>query len=142
LSSHPEDPHVREGPEEADDLLDVRLREWTGSIYWVPDRMWGFELVLADGHPGVCLGGDAQAACFVQGTGVENDWNRNGRERVLPSAENGLHKETSFRLEPRRFRWKRVVLLHPERFVGRLDDADYERLRRRLDALLDVEAGH
>lgn len=142
MSPQSDEPHAREDPDETDELLDVRLRDWTGSIYWIPDRLWGFELVLADGHPGACMGGDARAACFVQGTDVENDWQRRARERVLPSERNGLHKETSFRLEPRRFRWNRVVLLHPERFVGRLDEADYARLRERLDELLDAEAGH
>lgn len=123
-------------------MLGARLREWTGSVYAVPDKLWGFESVLSDSHPGACLGGDARFAHFVQGTSVENEWGRRGRERVLPSADNGLRKETSFRLEPRRFRWNRVVLLHPDRFIGRLDAEDLQRLRERLDHLLDPETGH
>lgn len=142
MSSPSDDPHTAADPAEADDLVAARLREWTGCIYTIPDKLWGIELVVSDGHPGACLGGDAEHVCFVQGTDAEHDWRRRSRERVLPSETNGLYKETSFRIEPRRFRWNRVVLFHPERFVGRLEDDDFTRLRERLERLLDPEAGH
>jgi len=115
---------------------------WTGSIYAVPDKLWGFELVVPGSHPGACLGGDERTAIFLQGTDVENDWGRRGRTRVLPSASNGLRKETSFRLAPRRLRWRRACLLHPERHLGKLDADDLLRLRTELDEALDPEAGH
>jgi hypothetical protein len=105
------------------------------SVFAVPDKFWGFQAVGRVDHPGVCV--DCQPAVstarLVRGRDAATY--RGSRLHVLivrPTRRNGLTKPTAFELVPRAMSLRRVRLLYPSRYMGRLDDDDFQRLRQRL----------
>ena len=111
-------------------------RELPGTVYSVPDKFWGFEAVGREDHPGICMACNAsqRQASLIKGTDARTTrWHSVGRVLVDPTPSNGLVKTTAFELAPRLFRLRRVVLLHDDRRMGKLDPPDFDRLKRELD---------
>ena len=103
------------------------------SIYDVPDRFWGFHAFSRDMHPGACLEANVHHAKLVQGTDhASYAAARHTCVLVDPSPENGLSKKTAFILEPRRFRAKKIGLMHFDRLRGRLSEEDHIRITTEL----------
>ncbi len=115
-------------------LLD---EEFPASIFAVPDKFWGFYAAGRVDHPGVCVDchpADGTAR-LVQGRDAAT--RRGSRLRVVtiePTRGNGLTKPTAFELTPRVMPLHRVRLLYPERYMGRMDHDDFQRLTQRIAA--------
>jgi hypothetical protein len=113
-----------------------------GSIYAVPDKFWGFEVVGRDHHPGVCAACQVESrrATLLKGTDLATARSHRATFFVVhPTPRNGLSKDTAFELVPRAFRMNRVVLLHSERRMGALDAEDLARLQEELVRLFAHE---
>lgn len=54
---------------------------------------------------------------------------------VEPGPANGLLKTTAFELAPRVFSIRRILLLHPDRRMGRLDSTELTSIRREMERL-------
>ena len=130
-------PHPSPPPEDgADSAAFSPARDLPGAVVMVPNRHWGFEVVSADDHPGACAFylPDRKEGTLVSGTDADNV--RGGNYLYVdPTAENGLHKLTAFRLVPRYFRIHRLKLYFPERHIGRLDGTTLRTLRDELARL-------
>lgn len=110
-----------------------------GAVLMVPNRVWGFEVVSAKDHPGVCTRYEpgASGATLLLGTdpvGLRKE------ERaccfcVDPTDGNGLKKRTAFKLVPRRFRLHRLRLFFPERHMGQMEKATLNSLQAALRRL-------
>src|SRR5262249_35984318 len=107
-----------------------------GSIYRVPDAMWGFWAPCRDWHPGVCVfvHPGTRRVTMVKGTSQVDRLLARGPAVVIdPTPGNGLEVPTAFNLlEVRQYRLRRVTLLHREGATGRVARA----LRARLQAYL------
>jgi hypothetical protein len=103
----------------------------------IPNSHWGFEVVSADDHPGACTSyrPERTNGVLVSGTDADNVRTNRGYLFVGPTAENGLHKLTAFKLVPRYFRLHRLKLYFPERHIGRLDGTTLRTLRDELARL-------
>ncbi len=111
------------------------MTEFVGSVYKVPDSMWGFQAVGRVEHPGACTlcGTEHRYAILLKGTDAEGCPHRFPRVvTVLASRANGLIKTTAFTIEPRKFRLRKIELLHENRLVGRLDRHDLSLLQAEL----------
>jgi hypothetical protein len=110
------------------------------SVYEIPDEYWGFRAYNRDSHPGVCTASDGHLATLIQGTDPIAVIAA-GRAHVLidPSPENGLKKQTAFKLEPRRFRARKIGLMHFDRLRGRLSEEDHIRITTELAYLFRDE---
>jgi hypothetical protein len=99
--------------------------ELAGAVFMVPNRHWGFGSLTSDDHPGACVQhrSGAREGTLVKGTDADNVRNSRKYYCVSPTAENGLRKHTGFELLPRYFRWHRLRLYYPERYLGRLDSS-------------------
>jgi hypothetical protein len=110
--------------------------ELPGSVYMVPDRVWGFQALGREDHPGACARCDVGLRQVWMFKGTDPASARLDRYSVLlvePSAENGLHKTTAFALEPRQVRLHKVLLLHRStRRLGRLEPAELQSLQAEL----------
>lgn len=109
-------------------------RQLPGAVLMVPNKHWGFEIVSSSDHPGACAhyspgGGDA---ILVKGTDAEHIGNRRGYFLVDATLQNGLKKQTAFRLVPRPFRLRRLKLYFPERYLGRLEPSVLKALQEDL----------
>lgn len=109
--------------------------ECPGSIYRVPDKYWNFTAVGREDHPGVCTSCDleGQMAILLKGSDALGRRAATPAYVIEPSRANGLQKATAFDLSPRSFRLRRVVLLHTNRRIGRLDADDLRSLRHALE---------
>jgi hypothetical protein len=129
------DPDVAEEAE-------IRDEDLPGTVFAVPDRLWGFEAVGRDDHPGVCAAcaPEALEATLVKGRDASTD-RGNPRDRFLvePSRLNGLRKLTAFELVPLYRSLRRVRLLYPNRRMGTLEPDSFAELRRRLTRLFPFE---
>lgn len=120
--------------------IDVEM-ELPGSVYMVPDKFWGFQAIGRDDHPGACTRCDAAAALaiLVKGSDIAGLRGLHGYLVIGPTRDNGLKKPTAFALQPRPFRLRRVLLMHPNRRIGQLDADDALRLQRELERLFPTE---
>lgn len=123
---------------EEDDLLPKPVPSDTalpGMVFAVPDRLWGFEAVGREDHPGICTAarpGTGQAT-LVKGQDAATDQGPHlSRFVVKRSLMNGLRKTTSFELSPRIRPLHRVRDLFPDRRMGKLEPNLFVKLRRRL----------
>ena len=105
---------VKEWGSEEDDLPPKPVPSDTalpGMVFAVPDRLWGFEAVGREDHPGICTAarpGTGQAT-LVKGQDAATDRAPHRTRFVVePSLMNGLRKTTSFELSPR-------IMSHPSR---------------------------
>ena len=116
--------------------------EFPGTVFAVPDRLWGFEAFGREDHPGVCTAWRPEAwqATLVKGRDAATD-RGHPRTRLLvePSRQNGLHKPTAFELAPLYRPLRRVRLLYPSRRMGTLEPDLFAELRRRLRELFPSE---
>ncbi len=113
--------------------------ELEGSVYMVPDRLWGFRAEGREHHPGTCVRCDvpARLAFLFKGTDLASARpDRFLYVSVEPSPQNGLAKPTAFALDPRRIRLHVLRNLHQGReWIGRLEDHYLLAMRRHFDAL-------
>ena len=125
-------------PEDAPVLEPAEL---PGAVLMIPNRHWGYELAHVVDHPGACAFHDPGAldAVLVSGTDAENMRARRAYHVAEPTPENGLSKPTAFLLAPRTFRLHRLKTYFPERFIGRLSDADLAAIRAELARLFPAE---
>lgn len=115
-------------------LADVDIdREVSGSTYIVPDKFWGISVAGREDHPGVCLSCSEMNQSAVMLKGSDEVMRRTHTFVIEPSRDNGLRKATAFELTPRRFRLRRLLLLHYDRRLGRLDTNDLAALRQALE---------
>jgi hypothetical protein len=129
-------------PETVEPIAPVELLP--GSVFRVPDKFWGFEAVDRVEHPGLCtscpprIPGKAE---MLKGTGaLSASWRPT--YFVEPSTSNGLKKWTAFELVPFRFPIRRVQLMHPQRWMGRLDDEDFRAIQRELERIFPAWRRH
>ncbi len=116
------------------DLLEPG-EEMPGTIYIVPDHLWGFTAPDREDHPGACAHCDTirNRVTMVKGSGRAIPtkvflW-------VDPSGENGLKKSTAFEITPRYFRLRRIALLHFDRRIGKLTPKELADIRGELERL-------
>jgi len=104
-------------------------------VFAVLDRLWGFEAVGREDHPGICTAARPETwhAALVKGRDAATD---RGHPRtrfvVEPSLMNGLRKTTSFELVPRTMSLHHVRLLFANRRMGKLEPNLFDELRQRL----------
>lgn len=112
-----------------------------GVVFMVPNRHWGFKSISADDHPGVCLEylEEENLGLLLQGTDANHITSHSEYYFVEPTTENGLTKKTAFRLVVRFFRWHRLRLYFPERYMGRLDEQTLLALRKEIAQLYPEE---
>jgi hypothetical protein len=100
-------------------------KDLLGSIYKVPDAMWGFWAPFRDWHPGVCVffNRTTRRVTLVKGTSLTGRGSGGPTTVVIePTPDNGLEVPTAFNLlEVRQYRPRRVALLHEERRLGRIE---------------------
>lgn len=128
--------------EELDSSPPISDEVYLGTVYRVPDAWWGFDAVGRNEHPGACTAVQSEAgqAILLKGTDARNVRRTYSHHVIVkPTTSNGLAKPTAFALEPRPFRMHRVALLHRERQLGRLDDADLELLNEKLREAFPAE---
>jgi hypothetical protein len=111
--------------------------ELPGSVYMVPDKFWGFQAVGRIEHPGLCTQCDipATVATLLKGTDANRIRGAHGYWITAATQSNGLKKSTAFQLQPHRFPLRRVLLMHENRCVGRLEDSELRKLQRELERL-------
>ena len=130
--------YVEEWGSEEDDLPPKPVPSDTalpGMVFAVPDRLWGFEAVGREDHPGICTAArpETRQATLVKGQDAATDRGPHRTRFVVePSLMNGLRKTTSFELVPRTMSLHRVRLLFPDRRMGKLEPNLFAKLRRRL----------
>jgi hypothetical protein len=132
------------GTEEDDSLPESEPRddELPGTILAVPDRLWGFESVGREDHPGVCTACSLEAlqATLLKGRDAATDRGHPQHRFVVePSKLNGLSKATSFELIPLYRPLRRVRLLVPNRRMGTLEAELLTQLRELLTELFPAE---
>jgi len=116
--------------------------ELPGSVYKVPDKMWGFDAVGRIEHPGACTSctPHQRQAVLLQGTDAKLAGRGYPQVVVIsPSAPNGLTKPTAFAVEPRIFRLRKVELLAKDRRIGTLEPAELNLLRNALERVWPAE---
>lgn len=119
--------------------------ELEGSVYMVPDRLWGFRAEGREHHPGACVRCDvpARLAFLFKGTDLASA--RPSRflyVNVEPSPQNGLDKPTAFAIDPRRIRLHVLRNLHQGReCIGRLEDHYFLAMRRHFETLFPPRPG-
>lgn len=111
-----------------------------GSIYRVPDKIWGFEAVGRVEHPGACMVVDqAQGkAVFLRGTGSTR-CHRSPNITVEPDEHNGLKKRTYFELAPRCLSLRSMVLIHYDRRLGSLTREEHIKALHELQRLFPFQ---
>ena len=135
---------VKEWGSEEDDLPPKPVPSDTalpGTVFAVPDRLWGFEADGRKDHPGICTAARPGTihATLVKGQDAATDRNPHQTRFVVePSQMNGLRKTTSFELVPRIKSLRRVRDLFPDRRMGKLEPATFGKLRRRLAQLFPL----
>jgi hypothetical protein len=138
---------MEEGEGEEDDPLPEPVpsdNELPGMVFAVPDRLWGFEAVGREDHPGICTAARPKMmlATLVKGRDAATARGPlRTRFVVEPSQFNGLRKTTSFELVPYPMSLRRVRLLFPDRRMGKLEPVPFAKLRRRLAQLFPPAAG-
>jgi len=118
--------------------------ELPGTVFAVPDWLWGFEAVGREDHPDICTAArpETMLATLVKGQDAATAWgSRRTRFVVEPSPLNGLRKTTSFELVPYPMSLRHVRLLFPDRRMGKLEPVPFAKLRRRLAQLFPPAAG-
>jgi hypothetical protein len=129
---------VKEWGSEEDDPLPEPVpsdNELPGTVFAVPDRLWGFNAVGREDHPDICTEARPETinATLVKGRDAATD---RGHPRtrfvVEPSLINGLRKMTSFELVPRTMSLRHVRLLVLDRRMGKLEPNLFAKLRQRL----------
>jgi hypothetical protein len=97
-----------------------------GDVMLTPDRMFGFEAVGRTEHPGACVyvTPDTLRVAMSKGTDGENLNSRYRANYVFVEAneEFGLSKLTAFSTQTRHIKIRRIMLLYPERHIGRLNE--------------------
>jgi hypothetical protein len=130
--------------EESPPLVPVVL-ELEGSVYMVPDRIWGIQAEGREDHPGACVRCDLVARLTFLNKGTDVRSARPSRflyVTVEPSPQNGLSKPTAFALDPRRVRLHVLRCLHQGReWLGRLEDHHFRAMRQHFDGLLQLLGG-
>jgi hypothetical protein len=124
--------------DEIDELDEVDVdRELVGSIYGVPDRWWGFDVVGRDKHPGACVNRIAasEKVQLLKGTDPKSARYQVSQVLVEPDETNHLSKATSFAIRPFVFSARRVAQLHFNRLIGALRHDDLQRMREELARL-------
>tara|TARA_Y100001960_G_C14659553_1_gene820062 strand:+ start:541 stop:948 length:408 start_codon:yes stop_codon:yes gene_type:complete len=109
--------------------------ELAGQLLWVPDRQWGFSAVGREDHPGLCCGTAnlQKPVIMLRGTSsLPPKRYENVNWIMEPNAENGLNKTTSFRLEPKPFKRRRIEILIDNRHIGSIPKDDLEAINQRL----------
>lgn len=124
--------------------IDSPSDDLPGLIHFVPDRFWGFRNPGTADHPGLCLSVDERqlSAALLKGTDAGHPRDPYEDYVVEPDEDNGLTKPTAFHLLPRRSRLRRLLLLHPDRYCGRIAADELEEIRRRTLHALDPREGH
>ena len=88
-------------PEDGEESLAfLPARDLPGAVFMIPNSHWGFEVVTADDHPGACAfyRPERREGVLVGGTDADHVRTSRGYLLVGPTAENGLHKRTAFKL--------------------------------------------
>ena len=120
-------PHGHKSPP-ADPAL-----EMPGDVMLTPDSMFGFDAVGRTEHPGACVyvTPDSQLVAMSKGTDGQNlNWRyRANYVLVEPDEAFGLSKLTAFSTQTRRLKIRKIMLLYPERHLGRLSDEILRKLR-------------
>ncbi|WP_157369544.1 hypothetical protein [Zavarzinella formosa] len=108
-----------------------------GAVMMIPNSHWGFEVVSATDHPGACVNylPASREGVLVQGTDAENVRYPRTYLTVSPTVENGLFKDTAFKLVPRYFRLHKLKLYFPQRHIGSLGGTTLQHLRDELARL-------
>lgn len=111
--------------------------ELPGSVYFVPDRLWGFDAAGRTDHPGVCVEYVERSLHAMMLKGTDADSPRVARLPrayviVAPDDDNGLGKPTAFELSLRRLSSRHVVLMHQDRRAGSVGAEVLERMRAEL----------
>jgi hypothetical protein len=113
-----------------------------GSVYFVPDEVWGFEALHRLDHPGVCVGCDVPRrwGWLYKGTDARAAVAARYDALVVPpSPENGLGKPTAFALEPRAVRLHKVLTWHvSSRRLGQLEDEYFRPMRVHFLAIIEA----
>jgi hypothetical protein len=128
----------KEDSEPAEPLVPPRAveQELEGSVYDIPDDLWGFEAVFRSWHPGVCVRLDitAEVGFCYKGTDARRVRKRFRIILVEPSQQNGLKKTTAFALEPHRIPERRLREIHnSDSWRGVLERETLQLLQADLD---------
>jgi hypothetical protein len=141
MSSWGEDDYWDDGDEPSPPQVPV-AQELEGSVYMVPDKLWGFRAEGREDHPGACVRCDVAARLTFLNKGTDVESKRPDRfvyEEVQPSTHNGLSKPTAFALDPRRIRLHKLRNLHQGReWLGRLEEHHFRGMRQHFDGLLQL----
>jgi len=116
----------------------INISELPGAIFRILDKWWKFYAPGRQEHAGACIECDEnkRIATMVKGTGEESKLiSSKSYVTIYPTDNNGLKKPTYFHLQPRPFRFHRIFLLYPERYIGRLDEEDLKLIRDKLHQL-------
>jgi hypothetical protein len=108
-----------------------------GSIFMVPDEIWGIAAVGRVDHPGLCTRyqcGVGESA-LLQGSGCSPAGWWKPRYVVEPTPGNGLRKRTAFELVPIGIQGRWLCWMYPGRWMGRLDSGDFQAIRCELERL-------
>lgn len=107
--------------------------EMPGDVMLTPDYLYGFEAVDRTEHPGACVyvTPDLQLVAMSKGTDGHNlNWKyRANYVLVEPDEAFGLSKLTAFSTQTRRLKIRKIMMLYPERHIGRLSDEILRKLR-------------
>ena len=138
---------VKEWESEEDDFPPKPVPSDTalpGMVFAVPDRLWGFEAVGREDHPGICTAarpGTGQAILIKGQDAATDRAPHQTRFVVEPSLMNRLRKTTSFELSPRIRPIHRIRTLFQDHRMGKLEPNLLAKLRRRLVNLFPPAAG-
>lgn len=120
-------------------------QELEGSVYEIPDPLWGFTAPHREWHPGACARCDPAARLTYCYKGTDA---RRVRAKLFamvvvePSPENGLKKTTAFALDPRRIPLKVLRKIHnADGWRGALEEPFLRRMQTHLERWLARRGG-
>ncbi len=120
-------------------------QELEGSIYAIPDPLWGFTVPDRAWHPGVCVHCDLTAGLTFCSKGTDARRARLDRFPMVvvePSPQNGLEKPTAFALDPRRIALNVLRKIHnADGWCGTLEAEPLGRLQLHLQRFLTRPGG-
>jgi hypothetical protein len=120
-------------------------QELEGSVYEIPDPLWGFAAPDREWHPGACARCDPAAGLAYSYKGTDA---RRVREKLFavvvvdPTPQNGLKKTTAFALDPRRIPLPIFRKIHnADGWRGALEEECLRRMQTHLERWLARREG-
>jgi hypothetical protein len=114
-------------------------KELEGSVYMIPDQLWGFHAKGRQDHPGACVHCDLSARLSFLNKGTDLHSARLDRFALViveSSTNNGLAKPTAFALDPRRMRLHKLLTFHEgKEWLGRLEEEHFRVMREHFEML-------